>query len=198
MGKRWQRGPGAVFASVVSFALWLLSPGSSCFSVAQHDGMSWPSLAVLRPPASCWRLSALSQAHALGHLGTLPGVGRRGHGIVGLEPEQLAIRLRRQLVRDVEMAPKNFLLLAADQADEVIVPDRPADGHGGLRFGLGMLLTERIERARNRADQIAQVGRSDGVPGDVGDDDLRCELGDRPRLLLFWFFNTLRHGSASA
>jgi hypothetical protein len=101
-------------------------------------------------PASCWRLNALSQAHAPGHLGTLPRVARRGHGIVGLEPELLAIRLWRELVRDVEVAPEGFLLLAADQAREVLFTNRAAHRDGGLQSGwLGLLSTESVESAAN-------------------------------------------------
>jgi hypothetical protein len=59
------------------------------------------SRAAARLPGSGCRLQATSQADAPGHLGTLPGVAGRGHGVVGLEPELLAIGLRRELVRDV-------------------------------------------------------------------------------------------------
>ena len=87
------------------------------------------------------------EADALGHLGTLPGVAGCGHGIVGLEPELLAVGFRRELVRGVEMAPKDFLLLAADQTGEVVVLDRAAHRDGGLRLGrLGLLSTEGAER----------------------------------------------------
>jgi len=97
------------------------------------------------------------------------------------------------------MAPKGFLLPAADQADEVIVLDRPAHRDSGLRLGrLRLRSTEGAERPGNRTDQIAQIGRGDGAPADVGDDDLRCELGDRPRRLRFLFFSMLCHGFASA
>jgi hypothetical protein len=127
------------------------------------------------------------------------GVAGCCHGVVGLEPELLAVGFRRELVRDVELAPKCFLLLAADQADEMIVMDRTADWHGRLRRGrLRLRLTEGAERSGNRTDQIAQLGHGDGVVGNVGDDDLGCELGDRPRLLPFLFFGIHRHGSASA
>jgi hypothetical protein len=71
-------------------------------------------------PGSCW-LNALSQARAPGHLGTLPRVTGCGHGIVGLEPELLAVRLGRESVGDVEVAPQGSVLLAADQADEVVI-----------------------------------------------------------------------------
>jgi hypothetical protein len=79
------------------------------------------SLLALPPAASWWRLPATTQAEALGRLGTLPGVAGRGHGVVGLEPEPPAVGLRRELVRDIEMAPKGRVPLAADQADEVIL-----------------------------------------------------------------------------
>jgi len=101
------------------------------------------SRAAARLPASRWRLTALSQAHALGHLGALPGIAGCGHGIVGLEPELLAVGFWRELVRDVEVAPKDFLRLAADKTDEVILVDRTAHRDGGLQFGwLGLLSTE--------------------------------------------------------
>ena len=165
-------------------------PADSC-----HPG----SRAAARLLASWWRLHAASQADALGHLGTLPRVARRRHGVVGLEPELLAVRLRRELVRDVEMAPKDSLVLAADQADQVIVPDRAAHRDGGLRSGwLSLLSTESIESTADRTEQIAQIGRGNGVPGHVGDHDLRREPRERPRLLLFLFFGMLRHGCASA
>jgi hypothetical protein len=97
------------------------------------------------------------------------------------------------------MAPEDSLLLATDQTCQVIVPDRAADRDSGLWFGwLGLLSTETIQSAAHRIDQVAQIGRGDGVPGDVGDDDLRGELRDRPRLVPFLFFGMLRHGSASA
>ena len=76
--------------------------------------------------------------------------------------------------------------------------DRPPHWDGRLRFGwLGLLSTEGTERPGDRTDQIAQVGRSDGVPGDVSDDDLRRELSDRPQLLLLLLVGMLRHRSAS-
>jgi hypothetical protein len=54
-------------------------------------------------------------------------------------------------VRDVEVASKGFLLLAADQADEVVIVDRAAHRDGGLRFDrLGRLSTEGTERAGDR------------------------------------------------
>jgi hypothetical protein len=85
-------------------------------------------------------LHALPKANPLGHVGTLPRVAWRSHGVVRLEPEQLAVGLRRELVRDVEMASKDFLLLTAHQADQVILPDRATHGYGGLWFGwLGLL-----------------------------------------------------------
>ena len=124
-----------------------------------------------------------------------------GHWIVGPEPELLAVRLRRELVPDVEMASKNFLRLAADQADEVVIVDRPARRDSGLRFGrrrLADLSTEGLERAANRTDQIPQIGHGDGVPGEVGDHDLRREIRNRPQLLLLLFFGTLRHEFPSA
>jgi hypothetical protein len=89
-------------------------------------------------------------------------------------------------VRDIEMAPEDFLLLAADQADEVIVLDRPAHRHGGVRFNrswLGLLPTEDVKRVADRLDQVADQ-HVDSVPGDVGGDDLRRERHDPPRLLL--------------
>jgi hypothetical protein len=97
---------------------------------------------------------------------------------------------------DVEVAPKSFLLLAADKTREVLVSNRAAHWHGWLRFDrLGLLSAEEsVQSAADRNDQIAQIGHGDGVPGDVGDDDLGCELGDRPRLLRFLFFGMLRHG----
>jgi hypothetical protein len=137
------------------------------------------SRAVARPPASRWRLNTLSKADALGRLGALPGVAGRGHGIVGLEPELLAVGFRRELVRNAEMAPKGFLLLAANQTGEVFVSNRAAHSDGGLRLGwLGLLSTEGIQSVADRTDQIAQIGHGEGVPADVGDDDLGCELGD--------------------
>ena len=51
---------------------------------------------------------------AAGHIDDLMGEAgstcpwpksRRHHGVVRLEPEQLAVRLRRELVHDAEMAP---------------------------------------------------------------------------------------------
>jgi hypothetical protein len=97
-------------------------------------------------------------------------------------------------VRDVEMAPKGFLRLAADKADEVVLVDRTTDRDGRLRFGwLGLLSTEGAERPGDRADQIAQVGDGDVAPGDVSDDDLRRERGDRPWFLLLCMFGMLRH-----
>jgi hypothetical protein len=102
-------------------------------------------------------------------------------------------------VRYAEMAPKDFLLLAADQADEVVIVDRSAHRDGGLRFGwLGLLSTKGTERLADCTDQIAQVGHGDGVSGDVGDDDLRGEPGERARLFRFSLPGMFSHGSASA
>ena len=99
----------------------------------------------------------------------------------------------------VEMAPQDLLRLAADETREVVVLDRPAHRHGGFRLGrLDLLSTDGAERPGNRTDQIAKIGRGDGVPGDIGDDDLRRELCDRPRLLALLFFGLFRHGFASA
>jgi hypothetical protein len=97
------------------------------------------------------------------------------------------------------MAPKSFLLLATDQTREVVVSNRAADRDGGLRFDwLGLLSTKAPERPANRTDQIAQIGRGDAVPGDVGDDDLRRELRDRLWRFLLLLLGMLRHRSASA
>ena len=86
---------------------------------------------------------------------------------------------------DGEMAPKDFLLLAADQTCQVFVLNLAAHRDGGLRSDWPNLLsTESTKSAANRTDQIAQLGHGDGVVGNVGDDDIGCELGDRPRLLL--------------
>jgi hypothetical protein len=51
---------------------------------------------------------------------------RAVHRVVRPEHELLAVGLRRELVHGREMAPKKFLLLAADQANEVIVASRTA------------------------------------------------------------------------
>jgi hypothetical protein len=107
--------------------------------------------------------------------------------------------LRRELVRDVEMAPKRSLSLATDKADEVIVLNRSGHRDGGLRLGwLGLLSTESTENLADCTDQIAQISRGDGVPRDVGDDDLGREFRDRPRLLPSLPLGMLGHGSASA
>ena len=56
------------------------------------------------------------------------------------------------------MAPQDFLLLAANEADEVIIADRAAHRHSRLRLRrLGLLSTEGAERPGDRADQIAQI-----------------------------------------
>jgi hypothetical protein len=97
------------------------------------------------------------------------------------------------------MAPKGFLLVATDKADEVVIVDRAAHRDGGFRVDrLGLLSTEGTERPADGANQIAQIGRSDGVSGDVGDDDLRGELGDRLWLFLLLLLEMLCHRSASA
>jgi hypothetical protein len=102
-------------------------------------------------------------------------------------------------VGDVEVATKGFLLLAADQADEVVIVDRATHRHGGRRFcGLWLLSTDGTERPGDPTDQIAQIGWGDGVSGDIGDDDLCREPGDRLRLFLLLLLGMLRHGSASA
>jgi hypothetical protein len=94
------------------------------------------------------------------------------------------------------MPSKGFLLLAADQADELILPDRTAHRHGGLRFGrgwLGLLSTERRERAANRLDQVTEISDDERVSGDAGDDDLSCTFRDRRRPVFLSFFRRLRH-----
>ena len=87
-------------------------------------------------------------------------------GVVGLEPELLAVRLRRVLVRDIEMAPKGPAPLAADQADEVILLDRTTHRHRRRRFSRGwpgVLPTERRDRAANRLNQVAEISHGQRV-----------------------------------
>jgi len=102
-------------------------------------------------------------------------------------------------MRDLEMATKDSLPLAANQTREVFVLNRAAHRDGGLRFGwLRLLSTDAIQSAADRTDQITEVGRGDGVPGHVGGDDLRRELSDRTWLLRFLLFGMIRHGPVSA
>jgi hypothetical protein len=58
------------------------------------------------------------------------------------------------------MPTKGFLLLVADQADEVVIVERSAHRNGGLRLGwLRLLSSQGTQGATHRTDQITQVSR---------------------------------------
>ena len=61
------------------------------------------------------------------------------------------------------MTPKGFLLLAADQADEVILLDRAAHRHSGLRFGrLGLLSAEGTQSSGGDNFAMVDETQADG------------------------------------
>jgi len=139
-------------------------------------------------------LPATTKAGAPGRLGPLPGVARCHHRVAGLEAKQLAVRLRRELVRDVEMATKGLLLLAADQADQVILLNRPAHRHRRRPSGRGWpdaLAAERCERATDRLDEMAKIGST--ISGKICDHDLRRKRLERCRPFFLLSFHKLRH-----
>jgi hypothetical protein len=80
-----------------------------------------------RPAAR--RLLGPSQPDTQGKLAPLLGVVWGRHRVVGLEPKSLAVLVGRKLVLHSEVALQQLVLLAEDQAHEVVWSDRPAHGH---------------------------------------------------------------------
>ncbi len=78
------------------------------------------------------------------------------------------------------MAAQRLERFAADQADQMIMADRAADRHGGLRLGWHRLrfMTETVQFLTNLDDESAKISDRNVMVTNIGRDDFGRQRGD--------------------